>query len=83
MDAVARALADPIRRDILVMHRADLLERVRERVVPHIVEQRGPALLEAGHGLADDLLIPYSPDLEDAIIPSAETIADSVRALRS
>ena len=34
-------------------------------------------------GLADDLLIPYSPDLEDAIIPSADTIAESVRALRS
>ncbi len=34
-------------------------------------------------GLADDLLIPYSPDLEDAIIPNADAIADSVRALRS
>ena len=32
-------------------------------------------------GLADDLLIPYSPDLEDAIIPSADDIAAGVRAL--
>jgi pyruvate/2-oxoglutarate/acetoin dehydrogenase E1 component len=34
-------------------------------------------------GLPDDLLIPYSPDLEDAIIPDADAIAASVRALRS
>jgi pyruvate/2-oxoglutarate/acetoin dehydrogenase E1 component len=32
-------------------------------------------------GLADDLLIPYSPDLEDAMIPSVDAIADAVRAL--
>jgi pyruvate dehydrogenase E1 component beta subunit len=30
--------------------------------------------------LPEDLLIPYSPDLEDALIPSAEAIADAVRA---
>jgi hypothetical protein len=34
-------------------------------------------------GLPDDLLIPYSPDLEDAIIPDADAIAAGVRALRS
>jgi pyruvate dehydrogenase E1 component beta subunit len=34
-------------------------------------------------GLADDLLIPYSPDLEDAIIPDAEAIAAAVRGIRS
>lgn len=32
-------------------------------------------------GLADDLLIPYSPPLEDALIPNAEAIADAVRLL--
>jgi acetoin:2,6-dichlorophenolindophenol oxidoreductase subunit beta len=32
-------------------------------------------------GLPDDLLIPYSPDLEDAIIPTADVIAAGVRAL--
>jgi len=32
-------------------------------------------------GLADDLLIPYSPPLEDAIVPDAETIAAAVRAV--
>jgi pyruvate dehydrogenase E1 component beta subunit len=34
-------------------------------------------------GLPDDLLIPYSPDLEDAIIPSADAIAAAVRGLKS
>jgi acetoin:2,6-dichlorophenolindophenol oxidoreductase subunit beta len=33
-------------------------------------------------GLPDDVLLPYSPPLEDAIIPGAEAIADAVRALR-
>jgi acetoin:2,6-dichlorophenolindophenol oxidoreductase subunit beta len=32
-------------------------------------------------GLADDLLIPYSPPLEDALIPDAETIAAAVRSV--
>jgi pyruvate dehydrogenase E1 component beta subunit len=31
-------------------------------------------------GLPDDMLIPYAPPLEDAVIPSAERIADEVRA---
>jgi pyruvate dehydrogenase E1 component beta subunit len=31
-------------------------------------------------GLPDDLLIPYSPSLEDAIIPDAAAIADAARA---
>ena len=31
--------------------------------------------------LPDDLLIPYSPTLEDAIIPSVETIAARIRAV--
>ena len=30
--------------------------------------------------LPDDLLIPYSPPLEDAFMPSAERIADAARA---
>jgi pyruvate/2-oxoglutarate/acetoin dehydrogenase E1 component len=30
--------------------------------------------------LPDDVLIPYSPALEDAIIPSAERIAQAARA---
>ena len=35
-------------------------------------------------GLPDDILIPYAPPLEDAVIPTAERIADEVRAsLRS
>jgi pyruvate/2-oxoglutarate/acetoin dehydrogenase E1 component len=34
-------------------------------------------------GLPDDVLIPYSPDLEDAIIPSADAIAAAVRGLKS
>jgi pyruvate dehydrogenase E1 component beta subunit len=34
-------------------------------------------------GLPDDLLIPYSPDLEDAIIPDADAIAAAVRGLKS
>ncbi len=35
-------------------------------------------------GLPDDMLIPYAPPLEDAVIPSVEAIADEVRAsLRS
>jgi pyruvate dehydrogenase E1 component beta subunit len=32
-------------------------------------------------GLADDLLIPYTPELEDAIIPDVDTIAAAVRGL--
>ncbi len=32
-------------------------------------------------GLPDDVLIPYSPSLEDAIIPSVGAIADAVRSL--
>ena len=32
-------------------------------------------------GLRDDLLIPYSPPLEDALIPDADAIADAVRSL--
>jgi pyruvate dehydrogenase E1 component beta subunit len=32
-------------------------------------------------GLPDDVLIPYSPSLEDAIIPSVGAIADAVRPL--
>jgi pyruvate dehydrogenase E1 component beta subunit len=32
-------------------------------------------------GLPDDVLIPYSPSLEDAIIPSVGVIADAVRPL--
>ncbi|HEX4036027.1 MAG TPA: transketolase C-terminal domain-containing protein [Solirubrobacteraceae bacterium] len=32
-------------------------------------------------GLPDDVLMPYSPSLEDAIIPSAAAIADAVRGL--
>lgn len=31
-------------------------------------------------GLPDDLLIPFAPPLEDAVIPTAERIADEVRA---
>ena len=31
--------------------------------------------------LADDLLLPYSPPLEDVLIPSADAIAEAVRAL--
>ena len=37
------ALGDQRARDLLVVHRADLLERVRERVVADVVEQRGDA----------------------------------------
>jgi pyruvate dehydrogenase E1 component beta subunit len=32
-------------------------------------------------GLPDDVLIPYSPSLEDAIIPGVGAIADAVRPL--
>jgi pyruvate dehydrogenase E1 component beta subunit len=32
-------------------------------------------------GLPDDLLIPYSPPLEDALVPNAEAIASAVRSL--
>jgi len=32
-------------------------------------------------GLPDDLLIPYCPDLEDAIVPSSTTIVEAVRGL--
>ena len=32
-------------------------------------------------GLPDDVLIPYTPSLEDAIIPSADAIADAARLL--
>jgi pyruvate/2-oxoglutarate/acetoin dehydrogenase E1 component len=32
-------------------------------------------------GLPDDLLLPYSPPLEDALIPDADAIADAVRSL--
>ena len=31
--------------------------------------------------LPDDVLIPYSPSLEDAIIPGVSAIADAVRSL--
>ena len=34
----------------------------------------------AAVSLPDDLLVPYSPPLEDAFIPSAERIAEAVRA---
>jgi pyruvate dehydrogenase E1 component beta subunit len=46
------------------------------------------ALTQAGHawpsppkivGLADDLLVPYSPKLEDQVIPSLERIAAACR----
>jgi hypothetical protein len=30
-------------------------------------------------GLPDDILIPYSPTLEDAVIPTPERIADAAR----
>jgi hypothetical protein len=30
-------------------------------------------------GLDDGLLVPYSPDLEDAVIPSVDRIADACR----
>jgi pyruvate/2-oxoglutarate/acetoin dehydrogenase E1 component len=32
-------------------------------------------------GLPDDLLIPYCPDLEDAIVPSSTSIVEAVRGL--
>jgi hypothetical protein len=32
-------------------------------------------------GLPDDLLIPYSPGLEDAIVPGADAIVGAVRRL--
>jgi pyruvate dehydrogenase E1 component beta subunit len=32
-------------------------------------------------GLADEMLIPYSPDLEDQVIPSAQRIAEACRDL--
>jgi pyruvate/2-oxoglutarate/acetoin dehydrogenase E1 component len=32
-------------------------------------------------GLADDLLIPYSPPIEDQMIPSVEAIAEAARQL--
>lgn len=41
------------------------------------VEMARPGVIS----LADDTLIPYSPDLEDAIIPSVETIAAGMQAL--
>ncbi len=34
-------------------------------------------------GLPDDMLIPYSPPLEDAIIPGVDAIAAAVRRLKS
>ena len=34
----------------------------------------------SGYSLPDDLLIPYAPPLEDQVLPSAERIADEVRA---
>ena len=37
------AAGDQRARDLLVVQRADLLERVRERIVPHVVQQRGAA----------------------------------------
>lgn len=33
-------------------------------------------------GLPEDLLIPYSPELEDALIPDASRVVDAVRSLR-
>jgi acetoin:2,6-dichlorophenolindophenol oxidoreductase subunit beta len=33
-------------------------------------------------GLADDVLIPYTPELENEIIPTADAIAEGARALR-
>ena len=42
--------------------------------------QRGVPLSHAGAvSLPDDLLISYSPDLEDAIIPSVDAIAQAIR----
>jgi acetoin:2,6-dichlorophenolindophenol oxidoreductase subunit beta len=32
-------------------------------------------------GLPEDLLVPYSPQLEDAMLPTSESIADAARAL--
>lgn len=32
-------------------------------------------------GVSDDMLIPYSPDLEDAVIPTTDRIADACRQL--
>jgi pyruvate dehydrogenase E1 component beta subunit len=47
------------------------LEGVRQAVPPRVV------------GLPDDLLIPYSPPLEDAIIPGPDAVVDAVRAQRA
>jgi pyruvate/2-oxoglutarate/acetoin dehydrogenase E1 component len=42
---------------------------------------RGVAMAPpAALSLADDLLVPYSPSLEDELVPSVEKIAASVRA---
>lgn len=45
------------------------LEGIRFESAPQVV------------GLPDDLLLPYSPPLEDAIIPDAQAIAEAVRRL--
>ncbi len=47
------------------------IEGVRLQAAPRIV------------GLHDDLLLPYSPPLEDALIPDADAIAAAVRAARA
>jgi hypothetical protein len=41
------------------------------------------AIVGAGRvgGLRDDVLIPYSPPLEDALIPSVDAVASGGRAL--
>jgi pyruvate dehydrogenase E1 component beta subunit len=52
---------------------ATLISRLVMRGVPMAARPRVA-------GLPDDLLIPFAPPLEDAVIPSAARIADEVRA---
>jgi pyruvate dehydrogenase E1 component beta subunit len=53
-------------------------------VITRLVQQGIPMrAAPASLSLPDDLLVPYSPSLEDALIPSVETIAAQIRKLSS
>jgi hypothetical protein len=48
-------------------------------VISELALRRVPMTKPGALSLADDVLIPYSPSLEDEVVPSVERIAARVR----
>jgi hypothetical protein len=49
-------------------------------VISELTMRGVPMAQPSALSLADDVLLPYSPSLEDEIVPSVERIAAAVRA---